>query len=54
MLERLVESETNHLKAMVGHPQLELLVLTFEVGGDIKFDGITDSMANYRGSDLLG
>ena len=54
MLERLVESETNHLKAMVGHPQLESLIPTYEAGGDIKFDGITDSTVNYRGSDLLG
>jgi hypothetical protein len=54
VLERLVESEINHLKAMVGHPQIKSLVPTFEVWGDIKIGGITDSTVNYHGSGLLG
>ena len=52
--ERYVESEIDHLKAMLGHPQLESLVPTFVAGGEIKINGITDSTTNYRGSGLIG
>jgi hypothetical protein len=54
VLENLIESEIAHLHAMLGHDKISLLVPTFIAGGDVEINGITDSTANYHGSDLLG
>jgi hypothetical protein len=54
VLRDLVESEVTHLKAMVGHDKIKLLVPTFVGGGDVKINGSSDSTANYRGPGLIG
>ena len=54
VLENLVESEIDHLQAMIKHDEIKSLVPTFVGGGDVKINGITDSTANYRGQGLIG